>query len=220
MAEEKVPPTSKEINKALRSYIQANKKSISVERTYKNNHYIGVGLNAPVKVTIEKGPAGDYFGALNAGASLILNGTAGRFVGSTMASGEIRINGDVDDGVGVYLAGGTIIIKGDVSGSVGGRMRGGIVIVDGNVKGDVGEGMSGGEIYITGDVGGTIGTGLKAGRLFIAGKMPEIHDNVKVKPVGPKELDVIKDYQKRFKFRRFQSAEELDAFRMIERTQG
>jgi formylmethanofuran dehydrogenase subunit C len=215
VAEEQVPPTTKEINKALRSYAASNKKSISIDRI-KNNHHIAVGLDKPVKVTIEKGPAGDFFGALNAGATLILNGNSGRFVGSTMSAGEIRVNGDVGEGLGVYLTGGMVLVKGDVAGSVGGRMKGGIIIVDGNVTGDVGDTIQGGEIYITGDVAGIIGTDMKAGKIFIAGKMPELHDNVKVKPLGPKELEDIKEYHKKFKFRKFQSPEALNDFRLIE----
>jgi glutamate synthase domain-containing protein 3 len=217
LAEEKVPPTSKEINKALRSYAAANKKSVSIDRI-KNNNHIAVGLDKPVKVTIERGPAGDFLGALNAGANVILNGNAGRYVGSTMSSGEVRVNGDVGDGLGVYLSGGLVIVKGDCSGSVGSRMKGGVIIVDGNVKGDVGDSMVDGEIYVTGDVDGTIGGDLRGGRIFIAGKMPELHDNVKVKPIGARELEAIKDYHSRFRFRKFQTPEALNDFRLIERS--
>lgn len=216
MAEEKVPPTSKEINKAIRSYADANKKSVSIDRI-KNNNHIAVGLDKPVKVTIERGPAGDYFGALNAGATLIMNGVAGRFVGSTMSAGEIRVNGDVGEGLGVYLSGGLVMIKGDCAGSVGGRMKGGVIIVDGDVKGDVGESMIGGEIFITGDVAGTIGGDLRGGKIYVAGKMPELHDNVKVRPLGTKELETVKDYHNRFKFRKFQAPEALNDFRLIEK---
>lgn len=216
MAEEKVAPTTKEINRALRSYAEANKKSVSIDRI-KNNNHIAVGLDKPVKVTIERGPAGDFFGALNAGAIIILNGSAGRFVGSTMSSGEVRVNGDVADGLGVYLSGGLVSVKGDCSGAVGSHMKGGIIIVDGDVKGDVGGSMIGGEIYITGDVDGTIGSDLRGGRIFVAGKMPELHDNVKVKPVGPKELAAIKDHHERFRFRKFQTPDALSDFRLIEK---
>lgn len=216
MAEEKVAPNTKDINRAIRSYAEANKKSVSIDRI-KNNNHIAVGLDKPVKVTIERGPAGDFFGALNAGANIILNGSAGRFVGSTMSAGAVRVNGDVADGLGVYMSGGLVLIKGDCSGAVGNHMKGGVIIVDGDAKGEVGEGMVGGEIYITGNVEGTIGTDLKGGRIFVAGEMPELHDNVKVKPVGPKELSAIKDYHEQFRFRKFQTPEALSDFRVIEK---
>jgi formylmethanofuran dehydrogenase subunit C len=100
---------------------------------------------------------------------------------------------------------------------VGGRMKGGVIIVDGDVKGEVGESMVGGEIYITGDVAGTIGGDLRGGKIFVAGKMPELHDNVKVRPLGTKELEAVKDYHSRFKFRKFQAPEALNDFRLIEK---
>jgi glutamate synthase domain-containing protein 3 len=213
LAEEKVPPTSKEINRAVRSYSET-RKSISIDRI-DNNHYIAVGLDKPVKVIINRGPAGDYLGALNAGAKIQLNGKAGRFVGSTMSDGEVLVNGDVGEGAGVYLKGGLIAVKGDCLGSAGGCMKGGSVIIDGAVRGHVGEAMEGGELIITGDVKGDIGKGIKGGTIFIAGTTSALHDDIKVKPVGTAELEKLKELHRRFKFKKFQSTDALKDFRMI-----
>jgi len=213
LAEEKVPPTSKEINRAVRSYSET-RKSISIDRI-DNNHYIAVGLDTPVKVIIGKGPAGDFFGALNAGARIQLNGKAGRFVGSTMSDGEILVNGDVGEGVGVYLKGGLITVKGDCQGSTGSCMKGGVIIIDGNVRGHVGEAMEGGDIIITGDVKGDIGKDIKGGAIFIAGTTTALHDDIKVKPVGASEVEKLKEFHRRFKFKKFQSMDALKDFRMI-----
>jgi glutamate synthase domain-containing protein 3 len=213
LAEEKVQATSKEINRALRT-LAKTRKSVNIDRI-KNNDFIAVGMDKPVKIRIDKGPAGDFLGALNAGSNIVLNGKAGRFVATTMSSGEVLVNGDAGEGVATYLSGGLVTIKGDCSGSVCGGMKGGVVIIDGNVTGDVGTAMEGGEIYVTGDISGNVGLGMIGGTVFVAGKTADLPDGVKVKTVGVKELEAIKDYHRRFKFKRFQSMDALKEFRMI-----
>jgi len=202
--------STREINRNLRKVAESS-KSIEIGRL-NGHHNVAVGLIGSIRIKVD-GDAGDYFGSLNDGPLIVLNGKAGRFLGDTMRAGEVIVNGDVDHGLGVYLMGGTVLTKGDCLGGVGQGMRGGTVIVDGSVKGDIGRRMDGGTIIVTGHVQGTIGPNSAGGRIFVGGDAERLAKGLEMKPITPKEYEELKDLNKKYKFKYFQSPEALKRFR-------
>jgi glutamate synthase domain-containing protein 3 len=202
--------STRDINRNLRTVAES---SNSIEIGKLNGHHnVAVGLTGSIKIKVD-GDAGDYFGALNDGPMIVLNGKAGRFLGDSMRGGEVLVNGDVDHGLAVYLMGGTVVTKGDCLGGVGHGMRGGTVIVDGSVKGDAGRRMDGGTIVVTGHVQGTVGPASTGGRIFVGGDADKPARGLEMKPITPKEYEELKELNKRFKFKYFQTPEALKRFK-------
>ena len=83
--------STKDINRAIRAQIK--KGAATRIEGLTNQDSIAVGLEKDAKITII-GKAGDFFGALNNGTTLLLRGSSGRFLGDTMTSGKIVCEGE------------------------------------------------------------------------------------------------------------------------------
>lgn len=165
---------TKDINKAIRAQI---KKGASTRiEGLSGQDSIAVGLSGDVKITII-GNAGDFFGALNNGPTLLLKGDSGRFLGDSMASGKIVVTGDVTDGPGTNMFGGDIIVKGKAGTGVGSGMKGGTIIIDGDVGDELGKNLFFGDIVITGDAGKKVGNFMSGGSIFINGNIESLGEN-------------------------------------------
>ncbi|MEM2869797.1 MAG: hypothetical protein QW379_05180 [Thermoplasmata archaeon] len=211
MAERKISTTS-EINRALLKELEAT-RSVQLTRLT-GQHCIAIGLPAGYTVRVE-GNAGDFFGALNSGASLSLNGNAGRFCGDSMISGELIVNGDCGSGAGHYMRGGTLVVKGDCRGPAGQMMRGGTLVIDGAVGRETGKYMMLGELVVVGDAGELVGENIMGGAIFVLGEPASLGLNARLSKPSPQELDRLRQLHRLYKFRRVQSDEEFLDFKKI-----
>jgi glutamate synthase domain-containing protein 3 len=168
---------TKDINSAIRAQINKGAATRIEGLTDQNN--IAVGLSSDTKITII-GNAGDFFGALNDGPTLLLNGNAGRFCGDTMSSGNIIVEGSCADGVGANMQGGLIFVKGEAGSKVGCGMKDGAIIIDDDVKDDLGLFLMGGDIIITGSAGKNVGISMLGGNIFINDKIKSLGAGARV----------------------------------------
>ncbi len=183
--------TTKDINKAIRAQIKKGKTTKIEGLTGQNN--IAIGLINDAKVTIV-GDAGDFFGAMNDGTTLIIKGKSGRFLGDTMMSGTIVVDGKTGDGAGVNMCGGRIIIKGSAGSKVGAGMKGGLIIVDGDVGDEVGTHLYEGDIVVTGDAGKNAGTLMFGGAIYINGEIGSLGDNARIQKLDKNDKLKLTDY--------------------------
>ncbi|UCG68676.1 MAG: hypothetical protein JSV09_12850 [Thermoplasmata archaeon] len=203
---------TKDINKAIRAQIKKGASTRIEGLTGQDS--IAVGLSSDVKITIV-GEAGDFFGALNNGTTLLLNGNSGRFLGDAMISGRIVVSGNVDHGAGTNLLGGEIIIKGNAGSKVGAGMKGGAIIIDGDVTDDLGMQLYNGDIIVTGDAQKKVGCLMLGGNIFINGKIGSLGKNAKSE--RPNKNDKLKltnylteqNISGEFKFKKITSQDEI-----------
>jgi len=189
MAQTKVN-TTKQINMALRSRV--GKSKVVRIGGLKGHDSIAVGLAADIHITVD-GDAGDFFGALNKGATLVLHGKAGRYLGDSMLSGKIITESEVGKELGHSMHGGVIVVKGDGGNKVGAFMKGGTILIAGNVGDDLGMGMEGGTIIVTGDIGKNAGFGMKGGNIFVGGEMDAVGKHAAILESTPDDKKVLAD---------------------------
>jgi glutamate synthase domain-containing protein 3 len=182
---------TKDINSAIRAQIKKGAATRIEGLTDQDS--IAVGLSSETKITII-GNAGDFFGALNDGPTLLLNGNAGRFCGDTMSSGDIVVEGSAGDGVGANMQGGLIFIKGDAGSKVGCGMKGGAIIIDDDVKDDLGLFLMGGDIVITGSAGKNVGVSIIGGNIFVNGKIKSLGAGARVQKPNKEDKLRLTDY--------------------------
>lgn len=168
---------SRDINSAIRA--QTKKGAATRIEGLSGQDSIAVGLLGDTKITII-GDAGDFFGALNGGPTLLLKGSVGRFCGDTMSWGNIVVEGSAKEGVGANMKDGLILIKGPAGSKAGAGMMGGALIVDGDVGDDLGLYLIGGDIIITGNAGKNVGKSMLGGSIFINGKIKGLGENASV----------------------------------------
>lgn len=168
---------TRDINKAIRAQIK--KGATTRIEGLQGQHNIAVGLTKEAKVTMV-GSAGDFFGALNGGITLLIKGEAGRFLGDSMTSGKVIVDGKAGDGPGANMKGGKIVIKGTAGSRVGVGMKGGAIIINGNAGDLVGENLYGGDILITGDAGMGVGHNMLGGTIFVNGKINSLGKKTKL----------------------------------------
>ena len=184
MADE-LPTTAAEINAQLRELL-VEEESLDVAQI-DGHHYLALALPEGKAVTFKctdsegrRSATGDFFGAYNNGARLVVEGNAGRFAADSMVSGELIINGSAGKGLAYNLQGGTVVVRGDVGDNVAAPLAEGRVVIDGNVGANAGVRMAGGEIYITGDAGLNLAQGMTGGVIYIAGALPGLDDSVQL----------------------------------------
>ncbi len=203
---------TKDINKAIRAQMKKGATTRIEGLTGQDN--IAVGLSKDTKITI-MGDAGDFFGGLNDGTTLLLKGSSGRFLGDTMVSGKIVVNGDVKDGPGTNMFGGEIIIKGKAGSKVGAGMKGGAIIIYGNVGDELGLHLYDGDIVVTGDAGKKVGNFMLGGNIFINGEIGSIGENATSQKPDKKDKLKLTNYLTKqnisgeFKFKKVTSANNI-----------
>jgi hypothetical protein len=114
------------------------------------------------------GAAGDFFGNVMRGGSVVVHGDAGSAVGHWTKGGSISVLGNAGDFVGLQMSSGEISVQGNAGSSTGHAMRGGKITIHGDSGEYVGHEMTGGEIHVVGDMG-SVGDA-KAGKIFHKGK--------------------------------------------------
>lgn len=146
----------REINAALHSTDISGEYRIDNPR---GAHSVAVGVNAPVRVTV--------------------NGHVGYYAAGMNQQAEITINGNAGTGVAENMMSGTVIVKGDASQSAGATAHGGLLIIEGNAGARCGISMKGVDIVVGGDVGHHSAFMAQAGRLVIRGNAgPGLGDSI------------------------------------------
>ena len=95
-------------------------------------HNVAVGLDAPIKVTID-GHVGYYAAGMNKRAEVIVNGNAGTGVAENMMSGSVWVKGNASQSAGATAHGGLLVIEGSAAARCGISMKGVDIVVGGDV---------------------------------------------------------------------------------------
>ena len=136
-------------------------------------HSIAVGLDAPVKVTVE-GHAGFYCGGMNKQAEITVKGHAGPGVGENMMSGTIRVTGNASQSAGASAHGGLLVIEGDAASRCGISMKGADIVVKGSVGHMSAFMAQTGNLVVCGDAGADLGDSIYEARLFVLGAVKSL----------------------------------------------
>src|ERR1700742_5350700 len=72
-------------------------------------HNVAVGVDAPVKVTVE-GHVGYYAAGMNQQAEITINGNAGTGVAENMMSGSVWVKGSASQSAGATAHGGLLVV--------------------------------------------------------------------------------------------------------------
>ncbi len=173
--ETRILKNTRKLNEFLYQEVKVKKrKTLTVD--IDKQDCIAVGLDEKVLITFNH-DAGDFFGTLNNGASLVLNGNAGRFAGDVMRSGKITIKGNCDEGAGMYMYGGKVIVNGNAGDNIGQISKGGTILIRGDAGNFVGLYLTGGNIVVLNDIGEKTGDWMIKGRIFVGGHITGLGNN-------------------------------------------
>ena len=156
-------------------------------------HHIGVGLVAPVKVTI-KGSAGYFCAGLSHGAHFEIESNAGWGVGDNMYAGSVVVGGNASAIAGVALRGGEVVVKGNIGSRAGQVMKAGTLLCCGSASFLAGYMMYGGRIIILGDSGERVGEDMSAGAIYVGGKVQSLGSDAKVAETTPEDVASIREF--------------------------
>ena len=156
----------------------------------RGQHAVAVGLDAPIRVTIE-GHVGYYAAGMNQKAQIRINGNAGPGVAENMMSGEVWVRGDASMAAGATGCGGFLVIEGNAGARCGISMKG----IDIVVRGSVGH-MSAfmaqeGNLVVCGDAGDALGDSLYEARIFVGGRVASLGADCEEKSMGPEEHGIL-----------------------------
>lgn len=172
--------------------------------------YIGTGLKAKVKITIEGVPGNDLAAFMD-GPTIMVNSNAQDCVCNTMNEGTVIIHGDAGDVLGYGMRGGRLYIKGDVGYRVGIHMKAYMdknptLIVGGVARDFLGEYMAGGIIIVLGlhgknsAVSNYVGTGIHGGVIYIRGQVEEhqLAKEAALSEVNAEDEKILEHYLKEY----------------------
>jgi len=164
---------------------------------------------------IVEGSAGDYLGALNAGATIRVTQNSGRYAGDNMNGGVLIIEGDAGFGAAEYCYGGTVVIHGNAGDFTATMNKGATIIVGGNVGDEVGTYMLKGDVIVVGDAGEHFANYLIRGSVYIGGNYSSLGHNTRMVDLADEDIAKLKAYFETYgiqaeplKFRKFVAASE------------
>ena len=100
----------RELNREIRSSVENGSRRIVIDNVV-GQRYIGCGLKAKVRITINGVPGNDLAAFMD-GPSVVVNGNAQDGVGNTMNAGKVVIHGSAGDITGYAMRGGRIYVRG------------------------------------------------------------------------------------------------------------
>ncbi|HCX88436.1 MAG TPA: glutamate synthase [Gammaproteobacteria bacterium] len=160
-------------------------------------HHIGVGLTAPIHVTVQ-GSAGYFCAGLTDQAQFNVSHNVGWGVGDNMYSGSVVVGGNAGAIPGVAIRGAEIVIKGNMGSRAGQVMKAGTLCCAGNANFMAGYMMYGGTIIILGDSGERVGEDMSGGRIFVAGKVQDLGSDAMLTDLDQKEIESIHEFLDRY----------------------
>lgn len=179
----------KEVNRAIKS-------SLNGQPVVVNNaeHISGLAAGLKHGEIRVNGNTGNYFGALNDGATLIATKDTGNYVADNMTRGTVVVKGNAGYGAGQYCYGGTVIIYQNAGSFTATMNKGAAVIIVGNVGDEVGTYMLKGDLIVVGNAGENFANYLIRGCVYIGGKWKSLGNNTKVEPLNDADLAKLRGY--------------------------
>ncbi|WP_197380625.1 protein glxC [Mycolicibacterium mengxianglii] len=150
-------------------------------------HNVAVGLDAPVKVTVN-GHVGYYAAGMNQRAEVIINGNAGTGVAENMMSGVVVVRGSASQSAGATAHGGLLVIEGNAAARCGISMKGVDIVVGANVGHNSAFMAQAGRLVVRGDAGEGLGDSIYESRLYVRGSVESLGADCIVKPMGAEHL--------------------------------
>ncbi len=195
----------KEVNRSIK--LSLNGEPVEVKNA-DNIHGLGAGLR--LGEVVISGNAGDYLGALNAGATIKVSQNVGKYAADNMTAGIMVIEGDAAFGAAQYCYGGTIVIRGDAGDFTATMNKGATVIVGGDVGSDAGTYMLAGNLIVIGQAGENFANYLIRGNVFIQGSWKSLGHNTQVETLSDQDLSLLQS-----EFARFQITADPAQFKRI-----
>lgn len=151
-------------------------------------HNVAVGVNAPVKITVN-GHVGYYAAGMTQQAEIIINGNAGTGVGENMMSGRIHVTGNASQSAGATAHGGLLVIDGDAGARCGISMKGVSIVVGGNIGHNSAFMAQAGLLVVRGDVADTLGDSIYEARIYVRGTVKSLGADCVKKEMRAEHLD-------------------------------
>jgi glutamate synthase domain-containing protein 3 len=136
-------------------------------------HSVAVGLNSPVKVTIN-GHVGYYAAGMNQQAEVMINGNAGTGVAENMMSGAVWVKGNASQSAGASANGGLLVIGGNAAARCGISMKGADIVVGGSVGHMSAFMAQAGRLVVRGDAGEALGDSIYETRIYVRGTVQSL----------------------------------------------
>jgi glutamate synthase domain-containing protein 3 len=179
----------KALNSALKESIDGTPVRV---KNASRIHGLGAGLRDG-EIIIESN-AGDYLGALNAGATIHAAKNAGRYVADNMTAGTVIIDGNADYGAGQYCYGGTVVVRGNAGDFTATMNKGAVIIVTGDVGNEAATYMLKGDLIVVGNAGENFANCLIRGSVYIGGQWKSIGHNTKIEPLTDEDKAKLRAY--------------------------
>ena len=136
-------------------------------------HNVAVGVDAPVKLTVE-GHVGYYAAGMNQQAEITINGNAGTGVAENMMSGTVWVKGNASQSAGATAHGGLLVVEGNAAARCGISMKGVDIVVGGNVGHMSAFMAQAGCLVIRGDAGEALGDSIYEARIYVRGDVASL----------------------------------------------
>lgn len=145
-------------------------------------HNVAVGVDAPVRVTVE-GHVGYYAAGMNQRADVIIDGNAGTGVAENMMSGSVWVKGNASQSAGATAHGGLLVVEGNAAARCGISMKGADIVVGGDVGHMSAFMAQAGRLVIRGNAGEALGDSIYEARIYVRGDVASLGADCVAKPM-------------------------------------
>ncbi len=151
-------------------------------------HNLAVGVNAPVKITIE-GHVGYYAAGMNQQAEIVIDGNAGTGVAENMMSGTVVVKGSASQSAAATAHGGLLVVEGDAAARCGISMKGVDIVIGGNVGHNSAFMAQAGRMVVRGNAADGLGDSIYEARLYVRGEVASLGSDCVAKPMRAEHLE-------------------------------
>lgn len=151
-------------------------------------HSVAVGVNAPVKITID-GHVGYYAAGMNQQAEITINGNAGTGVAENMMSGTVVVRGNASQSAGATAHGGLLVVEGDAAARCGISMKGVDIVVGGSIGHNSAFMAQAGRLVVRGDAGEGLGDSIYETRIYVRGAVASLGADCVAKEMRAEHLE-------------------------------
>jgi methylamine---glutamate N-methyltransferase subunit B len=151
-------------------------------------HNVAVGLDAPVKVTVD-GHVGYYAAGMNQRAEITINGNAGTGVAENMMSGSVWVKGNASQSAGATAHGGLLVIEGNAAARCGISMKGVDIVVGGDIGHMSAFMAQAGRLVVRGDGGEALGDSIYETRIYVRGTVASLGADCVAKEMRPEHRE-------------------------------
>jgi glutamate synthase domain-containing protein 3 len=147
-------------------------------------HNVAVGLDAPVRVTVQD-HVGYYAAGMNQQAEITINGNAGTGVGENMMSGTVWVRGNASQSAGASAHGGLLVIEGNAAARCGISMKGVDIVVGGSIGHMSAFMAQSGRLVVRGDAGEALGDSIYETHIYVRGHVASLGADCVAKEMRP-----------------------------------